>query len=104
MGRGVKTKFFMSSQMVSNLAPRLRLRGLPFEATLADVLKFFNGFTLLEDPRMCSPVDFITHSDGRPTGQAFVYFPETAEAQRAHRHLHRTYMGERWVEMYVDHR
>jgi len=92
------------TQMGSFLKPRLRLRGLPFDTTKEQLVQFFSSFKLLEDERLNPPVDLITHSDGRPTGQAMVYFGETTEALRAQRALHRTFLKNRWIEMYVDHR
>jgi len=92
------------SQIIQSCKPRLRLRGLPHGTTLGEVYQFFSSYTLLKDTRLESPVDFITHSDGKFTGQAFIYFEEMEEAKRAQRALHRSFLKERYIEMYVDHR
>lgn len=66
----------------SSLAlPRLRLRGLPFDATVHDVLGFFNGFRLAATPT--SAVQMLRGRHRRPTGQAFAYFDDVIEAMRA---------------------
>ena len=57
----------------------LRMRGLPFTATAADVVKFFEG---LELARGAAGVVFTCTSDGRPLGEAYVEFT-TEEAQQA---------------------
>lgn len=47
----------------------LRLRGLPYTATAADVLAFFDG---LEIARGAAGVVFTCTADGRPLGEAYV--------------------------------
>ncbi|CAE7238968.1 ESRP2 [Symbiodinium natans] len=83
--------------------PRLRLRGLPFSATEADVRAFLQGFELARTADDKGDVEIIRRSvDGLPTGHAFAYFKDWEEACRARREKQRAYLGNRWIEMYVD--
>ncbi|KAJ9533303.1 hypothetical protein QJQ45_026353 [Haematococcus lacustris] len=54
----------------------LKMKGIPFKATAADVRKFFSSFKI-------KAVSFIMHADGRPTGMAFIEFETPQEAVRA---------------------
>jgi len=55
--------------------PVVKLRGLPFEAALEDVLVFFQGLLIL---------DVILRSyNGRGTGEAFVVFGNPVDFQMA---------------------
>ena len=56
----------------------LKVKGIPFKATAADVRKFFSGYKIKPDG-----VSFIMHADGRPTGMAFIEFETPQEAVRA---------------------
>jgi len=56
----------------------LKLKGLPFQCTFAEVRGFFAGYHI----RM-SGINFVMHPDGRPTGMAFVEFESVHEAIRA---------------------
>jgi hypothetical protein len=74
---------------------RLRLRGLPFEASEGDVADFLAGYgwtpgtlQLLDDPR------------GRPKGEALVAFASRPEAERALRDLQHKNMGRRYIELF----
>ena len=59
----------------------LRLRGLPYTATAADVVGFFDG---LELARGSAGVVFTCTSDGRPLGEAYVEFTSEEAQQAAH--------------------
>lgn len=56
----------------------LKIKGVPFKATAADVRKFFAGYRVKHDG-----ISFIMHADGRPTGMAFIEFETPQEAVRA---------------------
>eukprot|EP01012_Entosiphon_sulcatum_P008248 TRINITY_DN14414_c0_g1_i1.p1 TRINITY_DN14414_c0_g1~~TRINITY_DN14414_c0_g1_i1.p1 ORF type:complete len:445 (-),score=45.44 TRINITY_DN14414_c0_g1_i1:1040-2353(-) len=73
----------------------VRVRGLPFNATEADVVQFFTGFQI--DPT--DGVRFKVNAEGKQTGQAYVKFTSSHEAQRS---LSRNnqYMGMRYVEVF----
>ncbi|CAN0475029.1 unnamed protein product, partial [Scytosiphon promiscuus] len=56
--------------------PCVRLRGLPFEATVDDVLRFFSGLVPLD-------VVMVTRADGRGAGEAIVVLTNVMEMQMA---------------------
>lgn len=49
--------------------PKVKLRGLPYGSTVADVLNFFRGFGVIDNS-----VTFGVNSEGRPSGEAWVSF------------------------------
>ena len=55
--------------------PVAKLRGLPFEATLEDVLVFFQGLLILDV--------ILGSNNGRGTGDAFVVFGNPIDFQMA---------------------
>eukprot|EP00933_Yihiella_yeosuensis_P062182 TRINITY_DN65129_c0_g1_i1.p1 TRINITY_DN65129_c0_g1~~TRINITY_DN65129_c0_g1_i1.p1 ORF type:complete len:203 (-),score=35.23 TRINITY_DN65129_c0_g1_i1:120-677(-) len=63
--------------------PRLRLRGLPFAATAADVAGVFKDFRLAPGSPAGQSVEVLRGHSSRPTGQAFAYFVDVAEAMKA---------------------
>ncbi|XP_077535732.1 epithelial splicing regulatory protein 2-like [Haemaphysalis longicornis] len=79
-------------------ATRVFLRGLPYEASVRDILAFFRDFPYLTADR----VYLRRRADGRPSGQAVVAFPTQAEAERAVKKKHLRMMGDRYVELFVD--
>ncbi|CAA7399596.1 unnamed protein product [Spirodela intermedia] len=72
----------------------LKLRGLPFSASRADIVDFFAGFDLPEDK-----VHIALRADGKATGEAFVEFPSAEEAKRA-MNKDRMTIGSRYVELF----
>ena len=56
----------------------LKVKGIPFKAAASDVRKFFNGYKIKQEG-----ISFIMHSDGRPTGMAFIEFESPQEAVKA---------------------
>ncbi|CAA6663151.1 unnamed protein product [Spirodela intermedia] len=72
----------------------LKLRGLPFSASRADIVDFFAGFDLPEDK-----VHIALRADGKATGEAFVEFPSSEEAKRA-MNKDRMTIGSRYVELF----
>lgn len=56
----------------------LKIKGIPFRVTPADVRKFLSGYKIKPDG-----ISFIMHADGRPTGMAFIEFETPQEAVRA---------------------
>ena len=66
--------------------PVIKMRGLPWTTTMADILAFFNGFYLTEvractcasascHPTMQSGIVIGTNKAGRLSGEAWVTFP-----------------------------
>lgn len=78
----------------------IRMRGLPFTATLQQVLEFFS-----REPNGCQVLDgedgilFVYYPDGRSTGDAFVLFASEDEANKALK-KHREIMGTRYIELF----
>jgi len=74
----------------------LRLRGLPFSASKADVLHFFDGYEIVEDS-----IEFVVRADGRVTGESYVQFtsPDAAKAAMAR---DRNVIGSRYVELFIS--
>lgn len=72
----------------------LKLRGLPFSASRADIVDFFAGFDLSEEK-----VHIALRADGKATGEAFVEFPSAEEAKRA-MNKDRMTIGSRYVELF----
>tara|TARA_B110001452_G_C15023649_1_gene357781 strand:- start:141 stop:659 length:519 start_codon:yes stop_codon:yes gene_type:complete len=68
----------------------LRLRGLPFSCTEADVQGFFQGYTLAPGGIKVGP-----HG-----GQGTVRFTSAEEARRAMASLNHGYMGNRYIELF----
>lgn len=74
----------------------VRLRGLPFTATLSDVLHFFQGLDTVRSP---PGVVFTCTPDGRPSGEAYVEFM-TAAAQQSALQRHKQQLGSRYIELF----
>ncbi|KAK7469863.1 hypothetical protein BaRGS_00036141 [Batillaria attramentaria] len=78
----------------------IRMRGLPFTATTAQVLEFFT-----REPNACEVLDgeegilFVHYPDGRSTGDAFVLFANEEESLKALK-KHRETMGTRYIELF----
>lgn len=72
----------------------IRLRGLPFSSTLEDVIEFFSD--LIPESNNIHMVKF---RDGRLTGDAFVEFENTDDAQEAMK-LHKQQIGDRYIELF----
>jgi len=75
----------------------VRLRGLPFSATVAEVMQF-----LAEYEVDASQVAVNHGLDGRPTGEAFAIFPTAESASRALQELQRAQMGTRYIELFAS--
>eukprot|EP00965_Chrysotila_dentata_P211580 6186543-Pleurochrysis_carterae.AAC.2 len=73
----------------------LRMRGLPYTATVDDVVQFFNY------PAELSPanVHLLQRADGRASGDAYVIF-DTEEAAKQALGLDKQKLGSRWVDLF----
>lgn len=76
--------------------PCVRLRGLPFEATIDDVLRFFQGLVPLD-------VVMVIRPDGRGAGEAIVVLPNHMEMQMA-LSRDKQHMGRRYIEIFQSKR
>ncbi|GAW79944.1 RNA-binding protein [Plasmodium gonderi] len=80
--------------------PRLKLRGLPFDATVDEIKAFFKDFRLTN--QTCPPIHIIKGFKNKPTGQAHVYFDDEEEARNACETLNRKFLRNRYIEIYTD--
>jgi RNA recognition motif-containing protein len=71
------------------------MRGLPFRISNHDILDFFRGFDILPQS-----VQIGMTSDGRSSGEAWVSFGSSEEAQRAIIEKNRQHLGSRYVEIF----
>jgi len=76
----------------SNASDSLRLRGMPFNSTEADVLSFFKGYSLVAGGVKLGP----------QVGQGTVRFSSAEEARRAIVSLNHSYMGNRYIELFYN--
>ncbi|KAA6418359.1 MAG: hypothetical protein FRX49_11724 [Trebouxia sp. A1-2] len=78
----------------------LKLRGLPYSASVSDVLHFFEGFHLNTDS-----IHLETKDDGQGnltgTGLAYVQFAHPAQAEQARQNKHKQMMGTRYIECMI---
>lgn len=73
-----------------------RLEGLPYDATLHDIVDFFRGYNVnLEHVRI------QCRDDGSPSGKAFVTLPNEKFAQSAVRELNKKYVRGRFVDVFL---
>lgn len=68
----------------------LRLRGMPFNSTEADVQAFFKGYNVTAGGIKLGP----------QVGQGTVRFSNAEDARRALVNLNRSYMGNRYIELF----
>eukprot|EP00898_Chlorokybus_atmophyticus_P005946 jgi/Chlat1/6352/Chrsp44S05910 len=72
----------------------VRMRGLPYSATLADVYNFFSGLEIVPDG-----IYLLTTPDGRFSGEAYVEFSSEDHAHASvSRHMQR--IGSRYIEVF----
>ncbi|KAF8058087.1 Esrp1 [Scenedesmus sp. PABB004] len=74
----------------------VRLRGLPFSASAADVVAFFSGVPLAGGD---DAVVFVRSADGRPTGECYVEVADEASLAAAMAR-HKELMGTRYIEIF----
>ena len=76
----------------SGASDTLRLRGMPFNSTEADVQAFFKGFSLASGGVRLGP----------QVGQGTVKFGSADDAKRALLALNHSYMGSRYIELFYS--
>ncbi|XP_032220211.2 epithelial splicing regulatory protein 1 [Nematostella vectensis] len=81
----------------SNAKDCLRLRGLPFSATVQDVLDFLKEHAAYVAP---GGVHMVYNTQGRPSGDAYVQLLSPDFAAAAANELHKHHMGERYIEVF----
>ncbi|XP_060063350.1 heterogeneous nuclear ribonucleoprotein H2-like [Ylistrum balloti] len=75
----------------------VRLRGLPWSATAAEVLKFFGDDVAVVGGE--NGVNFTFSREGRPSGEAFVQMVDEANVQKS-LEKHNQHMGNRYIEVF----
>lgn len=76
----------------------VRLRGLPYAATAADVCKFFETIKIEGGN---DGIVFTFTPDGRPTGEAYVEFGDDHDQSDAMK-KHKEVMGTRYIEIFTS--
>ncbi|KAK1261879.1 hypothetical protein QJS04_geneDACA001385 [Acorus gramineus] len=72
----------------------LKLRGLPYSVTKADIVEFFEEFGLKENN-----LNIVCRRDGKVTGEAYVEFVSVEEAKKA-MGKDKMMLGSRYVEIF----
>jgi len=72
----------------------LRMRGLPFSCTEAEVSKFFSGFRVVSDGIK------LMRNGNRLTGEGFVIFATQDEAKAAYEQRNGKNLGHRYIELF----
>ncbi|TSK20253.1 Epithelial splicing regulatory protein 1 [Bagarius yarrelli] len=76
----------------------LRLRGLPYDATVQDILLFLGEYTADIKPH---GVHMVLNQQGRPSGDAFIQMRSAESAHAAAQRCHKRSMKERYVEVFA---
>lgn len=74
----------------------VRLRGLPFSCTEADITQFFSGLDIVENG-----ITVVTDNKGRNSGEAFVQFSSQEAADEALQR-DREIIGNRYIEVFAS--
>eukprot|EP01062_Namystynia_karyoxenos_P049988 TRINITY_DN385_c0_g2_i2.p1 TRINITY_DN385_c0_g2~~TRINITY_DN385_c0_g2_i2.p1 ORF type:complete len:655 (+),score=222.98 TRINITY_DN385_c0_g2_i2:99-2063(+) len=74
----------------------VRMRGLPFQATPADVRRFFQGLEIAEP----DGIQFLYNLQGKSKGEAFVRFASEEQAAAGAKR-DKQFMGERYIEVFT---
>lgn len=80
-----------TESLSSGTSDVLRLRGMPFNSNEADVNSFFKGYSLASGGVKLGP----------QVGQATVRFSHADDAKRALLNLNHSYMGNRYIELFI---
>lgn len=94
MGPAVPIIRSPSGPTISSDGSTIRIRGLPFRATEAEVLSFFEGHQVLD-----GSVHLGVDTSGRPTGEGWVTFLNPEVAKKAVREKNRKYLQHRYLEL-----
>ncbi|XP_041046234.1 epithelial splicing regulatory protein 1 isoform X1 [Carcharodon carcharias] len=81
----------------TNLRDCIRLRGLPYAATIEDILEFLGEFTCDIRPH---GVHMVLNQQGRPSGDAFIQMKSSDRAFLTSQKRHKRTMKDRYVEVF----
>nr|XP_002736133.1 PREDICTED: epithelial splicing regulatory protein 2-like isoform X1 [Saccoglossus kowalevskii] len=89
----------LPQQMITSGSVRdcIRMRGLPFSASVEDIMKFLGEFAHYIRPH---GVHMVLNQQGRPSGDAFIQMISAEKALHAAQQCHRKHMGERYIEVF----
>ncbi|KAL3315699.1 Epithelial splicing regulatory protein 2 [Cichlidogyrus casuarinus] len=76
----------------------VRIRGLPYDANETDIIRFFDKINVAVEGGQ-EGVMLVKRKDGKATGDAFVIFANSEDAERALTN-HRQHIGSRYVELF----
>lgn len=76
---------------------RVKIRGLPYQVTVHEIVEFFHGYGITRES-----INLGTTPDGRPSGEAWVTFPDMETGQVAVREKNRKHIGSRYVELFME--
>ncbi|CAB3978688.1 epithelial splicing regulatory 1 isoform X6 [Paramuricea clavata] len=82
---------------LSNVRNIIRLRGLPYSASVQDILDFLDEFAKYVSQ---AGVHMVYNYQARPTGDAFIEMKSADNAQKASESLHKKHIGERYIEVF----
>jgi RNA recognition motif. (a.k.a. RRM, RBD, or RNP domain) len=80
----------------SNGSSVIRMRGLPYRASKAEVTAFFKGCVVADEG-----VIFVARPDGKATGEAYVHFASRDDMRTALRR-DREMLGNRYIELFAS--
>eukprot|EP00960_Hanusia_phi_P023071 681800-Hanusia_phi.AAC.1 len=95
MGMGMPAMNGYMTGMAST-AGCVKIRGLPYRATVNDIADFFNGFSFNRET-----IQISMGYDGRSTGEGWITFDSPEEASRAVAMRNGQNIGNRYVELYL---
>lgn len=98
LGKNWDTSSWKPNVSKSHIIPyrTVRMRGLPFRATISDIQFFFADFHIAE-----SNVTLGFDKMGRPSGEAWVTFDTEEEARNAVSQLQHAHIGKRYIELFL---
>ncbi|XP_069777968.1 epithelial splicing regulatory protein 1 isoform X3 [Narcine bancroftii] len=93
------TPIVIPQTFVPNASKRdcIRLRGLPYAATIEDILEFLGEFTYDIRPQ---GVHIVLNQQGRPSGDAFIQMKSSDRAFLTSQRCHKRTINDRYVEVF----
>ncbi|XP_071958690.1 epithelial splicing regulatory protein 1-like [Antedon mediterranea] len=88
-----------ASQVISTGCARdcIRMRGLPFTATVEDIMRFLGEFQHFIKPQ---GVHMVYNMQGKPNGEAFIQMVSAEKAYISASMCHMKYIGDRYIEVF----
>jgi heterogeneous nuclear ribonucleoprotein F/H len=83
-------------QAVRTDGTTVKMRGLPFRASVEEIQQFFKGYGYV-----AGSLHLGTDSRGRPSGEGWITFKSVDEAGRCVKERNRQYLGSRYLELSI---